>query len=74
MKSNFLVLLAKKQQRDGKRISIRQVARETGINPYTVYGLANNDLREYPADAIAKLCDYFNCEIGDLLYVEEVSS
>ncbi len=72
MKSNFLVLLAQKQQREGKRQSLRQVAVETGVKPYTIYGFANNTLKEYPADAIARLCDYFGCEVGDLLQIEEV--
>ena len=72
VKTNFLVLLAEKQQREGKRRSLRQVADETGVTPYTIYGFANNTLREYPADAIAKLCDYFGCEVGDLLLLEEV--
>ena len=71
MKSNFLVLLAAKQQREGKRRSLRQVAVETGVKPYTVYGFANNTLREFPSDAIAKLCDYFGCEVGDLLHLED---
>ena len=74
MKSNFLVLLATKQQRDGKRRSLRQVAEESGVKPYTVYGFANNSLKEYPADAIAKLCDYLECEVGDLLRLEEVAA
>lgn len=74
MKTNFLVLLAKKQQQAGKRLSLRQVAAESGVKPYTVYGFANNTLKEYPADAIAKLCDYLGCEIGDLLHLEEVAA
>ena len=72
MKSNFLVLLAAKQQRTGKRISLKQVAKEAGVPAYTVYGFANNTLKEYPGDVIAKLCVYLDCTIGELLTLEEV--
>lgn len=68
MKSNLLHLIAAKHQREGgKRPSLRKVAHDAGLTEYTVYGFANNTLREYPADAIAKLCMYFNCGVGDLL-------
>lgn len=68
MKSNLLILLAEKHQREGgKRISLRKVAQAAGLTEYTVYGFANNTLKEYPADAIAGLCVYLNCGVGDLL-------
>jgi DNA-binding Xre family transcriptional regulator len=67
VRSNLPVLLAQHQQRTGKRLSYRALARETELNEYTVRGFANSTLREYPADAIAKLCHYFKCNIGDLL-------
>lgn len=73
MKSNLLVLLAEKHKREGgKRPSLRSVAQQTGVNAYTVYGFANNTLREYPADAIVGLCQYLNCGVGDLLTLVDV--
>lgn len=72
MKSNLLVLLAEKHKREGgKRPSLRSIAHQIKVNEYTVYGFANNTLREYPADAIAKLCQYFKCGVGDLLTLVE---
>lgn len=73
MRSQLLTLLATREQAQGKRISLKQVARETGLRPYTIYGFANNTLKEYPADAIAKLCGYLSCEVGDLLKLQEVA-
>lgn len=73
MRSNLLVLAAQKSQREGRRISLRQVVKDTGISKYTIYALANNQLEEFPKDVIAKLCNYFDCDIGDLLKFEEVT-
>lgn len=73
MRSQFTLLLAQKEQRHGRRISLRSVARDASLNEYTVRGFANNTLSEYPAKAITALCRYLECEVGDLLKLEEVS-
>ncbi len=72
MRSNLRVLVAQKAQRERRRISLRTVIEETGVNKHTIYGMASDTLREYPADALAKLCDYFECDLGTLLFVEDV--
>lgn len=69
MKSNLQVLTAQKAQDEARRISLRTVSEETGLTRHTVYGIAQNTLREYPKEAIEKLCDYFNCDVGDLFKV-----
>jgi DNA-binding Xre family transcriptional regulator len=74
VRSQFTLLLAQKEQSLGRRISLRSVARETGLNEYTVRGFANNTLSEYPARAIAGLCLYLNCKVGDLLVLEDASA
>jgi DNA-binding Xre family transcriptional regulator len=71
VKSNFLYLLAEKQRHAGRSISLRAVARDTGLNDYTVRGFAYNSLSEYPKNAIQALCNYFGCDVGDLLKMEE---
>jgi DNA-binding Xre family transcriptional regulator len=71
VKSNLAVLLAERQKQTGKRPSIRAIARETGLNEYTVRGFANDTLAEYPKKALAALCRYLNCTPGDILILEE---
>ena len=71
MRSQLLTLLAQKEQHAGRRIGLRTIARETGLNEYTVRGFAYNTLSEYPAKAITALCRYLDCEVGDLLKLEE---
>ena len=67
MKSNLSLLMGQKSQRDGRRITLRTVADETGLTKHTVYKIADNTIKEYPKFAIEKLCSYFGCEIQDLL-------
>ncbi len=73
VRSNLRVLTAQKSQRERRRISLRTIADETGLSRYTIYAFANDTLTEYPKDVITTLINYFDCGIGDLLSVEEVS-
>lgn len=75
MRNNIPELLARKARRlDRKRIPLRAAAAEMGISYYTLNAIVNNTIREYPADVLKSLCDYLECNIGDLLSYEEVSS
>lgn len=56
-----------------RTISLREVRRETGAPMSAVMGLANNTMKEIPVGPLAAICGYLNCEIGDLLKLEEVA-
>jgi len=70
--SRLRVLLAEKEMRERRTISLRKVTREIPVPISTVEGLANNTLKEVPLHSLGILCVYLNCEVGDLLYLEEV--
>lgn len=72
MRSNLTLILGEYHKRTGKRLSLRRVAQETGLNEYTVRGFANNTLHEFPRKAIVALCLYFEITPGDLLTLEDV--
>ncbi len=71
VKSQFRLLLAGKAHREGRSISLREVVRETGVPISTVMGMANNTIKRVPIDELNTLCEYFNCDVGDLLKREE---
>ena len=71
LRNNLTVLLAQKSRKERRRISVKKAADETGINPYTMYAIANDTIKEYSKDVLVKLCGYLDCEVGDLLTVEE---
>lgn len=73
MRNNVIELLARRARKlDRKRISVRQASIETGISYYTLSALVDNKLKEYPAAVLTNLCDYLECNIGDILSYEEV--
>ena len=74
MRSNLPLLLGQKSQRDGRRITLRTVAEETGLTKHTVYKIADNSIKEYPKSAIEKLCIYFGCDIHELLTMTDTNN
>ena len=66
------LLIAKKSHEERRKITLRTLARDIQLNKTTLYALANDTIERYPKDMLVKLCEYFNCEVGDLLKLEEV--
>lgn len=55
-----------------KKLKIVDVARETGLNRNTITLLYKETAQRIDLEAIDKLCELFECEVGDLL--EKVDS
>lgn len=72
MKSQLRILLAQKGHQEGRTISLREVVRATGVPISTVMGMANNTIKRIPVEELNDLCDYFNCDVGDILKRETV--
>lgn len=67
MRSQLRILLAQKSDREGRTISLRELQRETKVPISTVMGLANNTLKRVPLDELNTICEYFDCDVGDML-------
>jgi putative transcriptional regulator len=74
MRNNFAFLLKKKAQREKRKsVPMTEVADATGLSRQTLSRFAQEKLREYPESMLIGLCEYFDCDISDLLIIEEVS-
>ena len=50
-----------------KKLKISDVAKDTGINRGTITRLYHETAVRVDFDVLEKLCDYFACEVEDLL-------
>lgn len=57
---------------ESKRLSQRRLAEETGIAITTINRLYNNDFTRVDVNTVEKLCNYFGCDVGDLLVMRKV--
>ena len=57
----------------GERLSQRSLAEKADVAVTTVHRLYNNTVRRFDADVLEKLCLVLDCEIGDLLVLQEAA-
>ena len=58
--------------RAGRGFKQHDIATFVGVSDHTIINWIRNETKRYDAEIIEGLCDYFNCEISDLLYFEMV--
>jgi Predicted transcriptional regulator len=73
VRNRFHELLARKARHEGRRISQRTAADETGLAKATIDRYARNDVTRYDEPILLVLCDYLKCSVSDLLVIEEVA-
>lgn len=70
LKIRLVELLAEKSKRDGVLYAIADIERETGIERRRLYDIRDGKVRTVRPEEITALCDYFPCEVGELLHYE----
>lgn len=74
VRNRFLILLAEKEKREGRRIRNKEIAQVVGVNEHTVARWLKNEVQKVEFPLLEAFCDYFECEVGDLLYIEREQS
>jgi putative transcriptional regulator len=60
-------LLSKKSFDENRRITLGEVAEKTGVSRVTISKMANQKGYNTVTDNIDRLCEYFDCDVADLL-------
>ena len=72
MNSHLRVLVAQKELREKRNLSIRTIVRESGASRSAVQMLLTNTMKNVPLDDLAMLCSWLPAEAGDILRFEEI--
>lgn len=64
-------LLKEKERREGRRISQRKLEVECGVSRTSLKNWLRGDATQFQQEQIVALCRYFDCEVGDLLKIDE---
>jgi putative transcriptional regulator len=68
--NRFKILLAEKEIQEGRKILYDEINQATGIAASTLSAWATNNVKRYDKATIADLCDFLNCDVGDLIVYE----
>ncbi len=71
MNSRLKILVAERELRERRSLSIRTITAESGASRSTVERLLNNTIRRVPLDDLAALCSYFDCSVADILQADD---
>jgi DNA-binding Xre family transcriptional regulator len=66
------LLVAAKEHRERRKLSLRTIVQETGVPISAVQALMNDTARRIELGDIGKLCTWLPAEVGELLRLEEV--
>jgi putative transcriptional regulator len=72
LKNRLLLLVHEKERKEGRRVPQSEIAKAIGVTNHTIGNWIRNDVTKFEAHVIEGLCRYFDCEVGDLLYLEIV--
>jgi putative transcriptional regulator len=73
LKSRLLKLLLEKSNREERRITQTELAQAIKVSNNTISHLLNDELKKLDIGVIERLCEYFDCDINDLLYLEAIT-
>ncbi len=68
IKVNLKVLIAKREQDTGEKLTYGRLSEHTGLARNTIRRLAGRESARVDLTTLDKLCKYFECEVGDILY------
>ena len=66
IQNRLRVLIAEKSLREKRRITMREVAAESGIPKSVLSIYIAQKVKRYDVSTLEKLCTYFQCDITDI--------
>jgi putative transcriptional regulator len=63
-------LIAERERKTGQRVTYRNIRDETGISTSVLHKVATNKQKMISLTVIDRLCNYFGCQVGDLMVRE----
>jgi len=70
--NRFAVLLAEKQVKERRNISLSEVAEVTGVSRQALYKWENNKVNRFDTPVINAICQYWGIQPGELFeYIED---
>ena len=68
LKSRLKELVTEKEREWGRRIYQKEIATVTGLSENTITRwMSPEELEAFSGNTVASICDFFNCQPGDLL-------
>ena len=74
IRNRLLELMQEKERKLGQRLTQHEIAKFVGATDHTIKKWIENKVTRFDKHMIEGLCNYFDCDVGDLLYFEWVET
>ena len=74
IRNRLLELIQEKERKLRQRLTQHEIAEAVGATDHTIKKWIENNVTRFDKHMIEGLCNYFNCDVGDLLYFEWVET
>ena len=71
VKNRLRELIQERERKTNRRVKQHDIAEFAEVSDHTIISWIRNEVSRFDAKLISRLCDYFDCELADLLYFEE---
>ena len=61
------IMIAEKELREGRKLTYRTIAKETGVSTGTLTTYISQRVSRYDGPTLEAFCRFFDCQPGDLL-------
>lgn len=70
LKNRLFQLINEKENKLGHKIIYAEISKATGIGMSVLSRWVNNKVERFDSSTVIRLCEYFECDLADLLYIE----
>ena len=70
LKNRLFLLINEKEIRENRRITYAQISEATGIGMSVLSRWSQNQVDRFDSHVVVRLCEYFECDLSDLLYID----
>ena len=67
IRNRIRALMGERETKTGRRVTAKAICQATGVTERTLSRLINNETARVDFDTLERLCEYFNCQPGDIL-------
>lgn len=68
VKIDFEKMMLRKMNERGRLMTLDEMAEEAGVSRQSMSSWKRGELEMFRVSTLEKLCKYFKCQVGDLMY------
>lgn len=70
LRTRLFVLVQTKETTLGRHLTNKEIAEGVGVSMHTVGRWMRGEVTQLNTKVLEGFCEYFNCDVGDLLYMD----